>query len=97
MGRRAAETVARACANETVLASHLACRAEVVAGGASRSLRPPAGERRELLRLARGRLADREELLVSFPRFVRKALRSPRQATADALKALGRLARREAL
>ena len=96
MGRRAAEAVARACGNEAVLAEHLAFRTEVASRGASRSLMPPPGERRELQRLAQGRLAADEERLVSLPRFVRKALRSPRSAAADALKALARLARPEA-
>lgn len=96
MGRNAAAAVARACANRRILESHLAFRSEAASRGASRSLVPPAGERRELRWLAQGRLSAREERLVSFPRFVRKALRSPRLAAADALKALGRLARREA-
>lgn len=95
MGRRAASTVARACDNETILASHLAFRAEVAAHGTCRSLVPPPGKRRDLQRFAEGRLSAHEERLVSFPRFMRKALRSPRVAAADALKVLGRLARRE--
>jgi glycosyltransferase involved in cell wall biosynthesis len=96
MGRRAADTVRRACANETILAEHLAFRSAVAARGASRSLVPPEGDPRELRRLAHGRLAVFEERRASLPRFVRKVLRSPRLAAADALKALGRLGRREA-
>ena len=95
MGHRAADAVSRACDNQRILAEHLAFRGEAARRGASRSLVPPAGERRELQRLAHGRLAADEERRASLPRFVRKALRSPRLAASDALKALGRLGRRE--
>ena len=94
MGRRAAEAVAAACDNETVLAQHLAFRAEVGTRRASRSLAPPPGDPKTLKRLAQGQLPGAQRLAVPLPRIVRKALRSPRVAVVDTLKALARLGRR---
>ncbi|HJX27560.1 MAG TPA: glycosyltransferase family 4 protein [Thermoanaerobaculia bacterium] len=95
MGRNAAAAVARICDNRTILERHLALRAEAAARGASRSLVPPAGAPRTLRQLAEVGLADRQRLLATLPRPLRKALRSPRLAVSDTLKALRRLAGRE--
>jgi glycosyltransferase involved in cell wall biosynthesis len=91
MGRRATEDAARLCDNDRVLASHLAFRAGVAARGAGRSLIPPEGDRAALRSLAAGRIPDPDPPPLRLPRPLRKALRSPRQAAADAWKALGRL------
>lgn len=95
MGRNAAARVARICDNRTILDWHLAFRAEAAAGGASRSLVPPAGDPRTLRQLAEVGLADRQRFLATLPRPLRKALRSPRLAMSDTLKALRRMAGRE--
>lgn len=92
MGRRAAAAVSRICDNRTVLESHLAFRAEAAARGASRSLVPLAGGR-DLRSLAEGGLPPRQRFEAALPRPLRKALRSPRLAASDALKALRRLTR----
>jgi glycosyltransferase involved in cell wall biosynthesis len=95
MGRRAAADVAALCANSRILSEHLVFRAEVSAHGAGRSLAPPGpqdGDRAVLLRLAYGRVPDPDRRSRQLPRPLRKALRSPRQAAADALKMLERLA-----
>lgn len=96
MGARAAATVDVECDNGRVLAQHLAFRSEARTCGASRSLVPPPGEPRVLRRLAEGGLAGAQRFLIPLPRIVRKALRSPRRAAADTLKALARLGRSEA-
>lgn len=95
MGRCAAATVDVECDNRIVLEQHLAFRAETVRHGASRSLVPPPGDLRTLRQLAEAGLADRQRLLAALPRPVRKALRSPRLALADTLKAIRRLAGQE--
>lgn len=95
MGQCAAATVDFDCDNRIVLEQHLAFRAEVVQRGASRSLVPPAGERRNLRQLAEAGIADRQRLLAALPRPVRKALRSPRLALSDTLKAIRRLTGQE--
>jgi glycogen(starch) synthase len=95
MGRRAAEDVARLCGNDRVLAAHLAFRAEVVARGAGCPLALPDGDPatlRGLRDLAEGRVPDPPRPPVQLLRPLRKAVRSPRRAAADALKMLGRLA-----
>ena len=94
MGRQATAAVARACDNGIILAEHLAFRAEVRTRGASRSLVPPPGDRRALKRLAQGRLPGAQRIVVPLPRIVRKALRSPRQAAVDTVKAVARITRR---
>lgn len=93
MGQRAAADAARLCDNDRVLAAHLAFRAGVASRGAVRSLTPPAGDFAALLNLAEGRVPDppRPRRLL---RPLRKAIRSPRRAAADALKMLGRLGER---
>jgi glycosyltransferase involved in cell wall biosynthesis len=96
MGRNASARVARICDNRTILDRHLAFRAEAAKRGASRSLVPPAGDRRTLRQLAEVGLANRQRLLATLPRPLRKALRSPRLAVSDTLKALRRLAGLEA-
>jgi glycogen(starch) synthase len=92
MGRNAAAAVARICNNRAILDQHLAFRAEAARRGASRSLVPPAGDQRTLRQLAEVGLANRQRLLATLPRPLRKALRSPRLAASDTLKALRRLA-----
>ena len=97
MGRRAAEDVARLCANDRVLTAHLAFRAEVAARGAARSRVPPDGDLAALRDLAAGRIPDPPK--PPLPRLhlvrpLRKALRSPRRAAIDAWKMLGRYAGR---
>lgn len=97
MGRRAARDVARLCANDRVLAAHLAFRAGVAARGAARSLLPPEGDLAALRDLAAGRVPDppRPPLpRLHLVRPLRKALRSPRRAAIDAWKMLGRYAAR---
>jgi glycogen(starch) synthase len=94
MGRRASETVGVACENGIILTEHLVFRTEVRNRGASRSLVPPSGDPRTLKRLAQGWLPGAQRLVVPLPRIVRKALRSPRQAAVDTLKAVARLTRR---
>lgn len=96
IGRNAAAGVARICDNRTILDQHLAFRAEAAARGASRSLVLPSGDLRTLRQLAEVGLADRQRLLATLPRPLRKALRSPRLAVSDTLKALRRLAGLEA-
>ncbi len=93
MGQRAAADVARLCANDRVLAAHLAFRAEVVARGAGRSLELPDGDLAKLRDLARGRIPEppRPPIEIHLLRPLRKAVRSPRRAAVDAMKMLGRL------
>ena len=97
MGRRAAEDVAFLCANDRVLAAHLAFRAEVAARGAVRSRALPEGDLAALRDLAAGRVprAPRPPLpRLYLLRPLRKAIRSPRRAAIDAWKMVGRYAGR---
>lgn len=94
MGRRAAHDVARLCANDRVLAAHLAFRAEAVARGAVRSLVPPEGDLAALRDLAAGRVPRPPLPRLHLMRPFRKALRSPRRAAVDAWKMMGRYAER---
>ena len=92
MGWRAAEDVARLCANDRVLVAHLAFRTEVVARGAGRSLALPGGDPAKLRDIAMGRIPDPPRPKIHLLRPLRKAVRSPRRAAVDAMKMLGRLA-----
>lgn len=95
MGQCAAATVDVECDNRIVLEQHLTVRAEAARRGASRSLVSPPGDRRLLRQIAETGLAERQRLLAALPRPVRKALRSPRLALSDTLKAIRRLAGQE--